>query len=337
LLQSEAFVDVTLAVEGLLLRAHKLVLSACSPYFQTVFASHPAKHPIIILKDVRYSDLRALLDFMYKGEVAIDQDRLPGFLRLAESLKIRGLAEFCQEEASAASAAAAVAQQCIGSDQPPIFDSLAALSDQQRRLNHQPVAPAPAIAPTAATNATAGAGSTAVELLPLSSQLAGLGRRSADLSALDFSVPTALGIFGSPLALTARSNSSLGSSSVGSKRPNSPQLQTYAHHRRKRGRPPRHSNPDYVSCMLSLQYSSFSCILFYVQVGSSSNAVGLKSMVNKDVRGSPEVMEMNVDLMSMGVNVAMNDTNSQPTNSTAHGKLMILFFAIMNLIFTYCN
>jgi len=297
LLQSEAFVDVTLAVEGLLLRAHKLVLSACSPYFQTVFASHPAKHPIIILKDVRYSDLRALLDFMYKGEVAIDQDRLPGFLRLAESLKIRGLAEFCQEEASAASAAAAVAQQCIGSDQPPIFDSLAALSDPQRRLNHQPVAPAPAIAPTAATNATAGAGSTAVELLPLSSQLAGLGRRSADLSALDFSVPTALGIFGSPLALTARSNSSLGSSSVGSKRPNSPQLQTYAHHRRKRGRPPRHSNPDYVG---------------------SSNAVGLKSMVNKDVRGSPEVMEMNVDLMSMGVNVAMNDTNSQPTNSTAH-------------------
>ncbi|EFX80958.1 hypothetical protein DAPPUDRAFT_8020, partial [Daphnia pulex] len=93
LLQSEAFVDVTLAVEGLLLRAHKLVLSACSPYFQAMFASHPAKHPIIILKDVRYNDLRALLDFMYKGEVAVDQDRLPAFLRLAESLKIRGLAE----------------------------------------------------------------------------------------------------------------------------------------------------------------------------------------------------------------------------------------------------
>ena len=100
LLQSEAFVDVTLAVEGLLLRAHKLVLSACSPYFQAVFASHPAKHPIIILKDVRYADLKALLDFMYRGEVAVDQDRLPAFLRLAESLKIRGLAEFCEESLS---------------------------------------------------------------------------------------------------------------------------------------------------------------------------------------------------------------------------------------------
>lgn len=34
LLHDEAFVDVTLAVEGQLLRAHKMVLSACSPYFQ---------------------------------------------------------------------------------------------------------------------------------------------------------------------------------------------------------------------------------------------------------------------------------------------------------------
>ena len=36
LLHDEAFVDVTLAVEGQLLRAHKMVLSACSPYFQVV-------------------------------------------------------------------------------------------------------------------------------------------------------------------------------------------------------------------------------------------------------------------------------------------------------------
>lgn len=36
LLHDEAFVDVTLAVEGQLLRAHKMVLSACSPYFQVI-------------------------------------------------------------------------------------------------------------------------------------------------------------------------------------------------------------------------------------------------------------------------------------------------------------
>lgn len=37
LLHDEAFVDVTLAVEGQFLRAHKMVLSACSPYFQVSF------------------------------------------------------------------------------------------------------------------------------------------------------------------------------------------------------------------------------------------------------------------------------------------------------------
>jgi len=273
LLQSEAFVDVTLAVEGLLLRAHKLVLSACSPYFQAMFASHPAKHPIIILKDVRYADLRALLDFMYKGEVAVDQDRLPAFLRLAESLKIRGLAEFCEE--SLCNAAATVQSDMPGGAQPPIFDSLL---DSQRRT------PAPMPAPQqqqAGIPAT-----TAVELLPLS--------KSQDLAALDFSVP-ALAMYGSPLALTTCSSSSIGSSSLGSKRPSSPQ--TYAHHRRKRGRPPRQS---------------------FIDVVGTSNSMGYnKSGTTKDVRGSPEVMEMNVDILSMGVNI----DSAQPNNSSNHDSL----------------
>ncbi|KAL7632645.1 UNVERIFIED_CONTAM: hypothetical protein RMT77_017024 [Armadillidium vulgare] len=93
LLHSGAFVDVTLAVEGMSIKAHKVVLSACSPYFQAVLASHPDKHPIVILKDVRYEDMRDLLDFMYRGEVSVDQDNLSGFLRVAESLRIKGLTE----------------------------------------------------------------------------------------------------------------------------------------------------------------------------------------------------------------------------------------------------
>ncbi|KAB7493722.1 Protein tramtrack, alpha isoform [Armadillidium nasatum] len=114
LLHSGAFVDVTLAVEGMSIKAHKVVLSACSPYFQYMSMSkleedyHPNyemisiiimtiiymnKHPIVILKDVRYEDMRDLLDFMYRGEVSVDQDNLSGFLRVAESLRIKGLTE----------------------------------------------------------------------------------------------------------------------------------------------------------------------------------------------------------------------------------------------------
>ncbi|XP_071856035.1 protein tramtrack, alpha isoform-like isoform X1 [Bombus fervidus] len=98
LLHDESFVDVTLAVEGQLLRAHKMVLSACSPYFQALFVGHPDKHPIVILKDVPYVDMRSLLDFMYRGEVSVDQDRLTAFLRVAESLRIKGLTEVNEEK-----------------------------------------------------------------------------------------------------------------------------------------------------------------------------------------------------------------------------------------------
>ena len=41
LLNHEAFVDVTLACDGLNLKAHKMVLSACSPYFQSMFYNTP--------------------------------------------------------------------------------------------------------------------------------------------------------------------------------------------------------------------------------------------------------------------------------------------------------
>jgi len=34
LLSSESMVDVTLACDGHYIRAHKIILSACSPYFQ---------------------------------------------------------------------------------------------------------------------------------------------------------------------------------------------------------------------------------------------------------------------------------------------------------------
>lgn len=98
LLHDEAFVDVTLAVEGQLLRAHKMVLSACSPYFQALFVGHPDRHPIVILKDVPYVDMRSLLDFMYRGEVSVDQDRLTAFLRVAESLRIKGLTEVNEDK-----------------------------------------------------------------------------------------------------------------------------------------------------------------------------------------------------------------------------------------------
>lgn len=94
MLQEESLVDVTLACsEGHSIRAHKVVLSACSSYFQSLFVDHPNRHPIIILKDVCFAELRTLVEFMYRGEVNLEYCQLPTFLKTAESLQVKGLAE----------------------------------------------------------------------------------------------------------------------------------------------------------------------------------------------------------------------------------------------------
>jgi len=93
LLESETLVDCTLAAEGKFLKAHKVVLSACSPYFSTLLSQQYDKHPIFILKDVKFQELRAMMDYMYRGEVNISQDQLAALLKAAESLQIKGLSD----------------------------------------------------------------------------------------------------------------------------------------------------------------------------------------------------------------------------------------------------
>ncbi|KAF5269535.1 hypothetical protein FQA39_LY08724 [Lamprigera yunnana] len=98
LLQSESFVDVTLACDGHSVKAHKMVLSACSPYFQSLFFDNPCQHPIVIMRDIKWPELKAAVEFMYKGEINVSQEQIGPLLRVAESLKIRGLADVNGEQ-----------------------------------------------------------------------------------------------------------------------------------------------------------------------------------------------------------------------------------------------
>uniref|UniRef100_A0A182PEL8 BTB domain-containing protein n=1 Tax=Anopheles epiroticus TaxID=199890 RepID=A0A182PEL8_9DIPT len=92
LLAGQRFVDVTLACEGHQVHCHRLVLAACSTYFENLLGENPCKHPIIILpRDIKLWAIQALVDFMYKGEVNVSQAGLPDLMKCAEILKIRGL------------------------------------------------------------------------------------------------------------------------------------------------------------------------------------------------------------------------------------------------------
>ncbi|CAM1321731.1 mamo (predicted) [Pycnogonum litorale] len=93
ILLNETFADVTLACQGMVIKAHKIVLSVCSPFFKELFLGNPCQHPIVFMNDVSVSNLQAIIQFMYKGEVNISKDQLPSLLRTADALSIKGLAE----------------------------------------------------------------------------------------------------------------------------------------------------------------------------------------------------------------------------------------------------
>ncbi|XP_063704195.1 broad-complex core protein isoforms 1/2/3/4/5 [Culicoides brevitarsis] len=84
-------VDVTIAAGGKIFKAHKLVLSVCSPYFQKIFLEHPSQHPILFMTDVNSQHMAGLLDFMYSGQVNVKYEDLQNFLKVAEALQVKGL------------------------------------------------------------------------------------------------------------------------------------------------------------------------------------------------------------------------------------------------------
>ena len=93
LLQNESFVDVTLVCESHSIKAHKMVLSACSPYFQSLFHDNPCPHPTIIFSDVKWPELKSAVEFMYRGEINVAHEQISPLLKVAEILKIRGLTD----------------------------------------------------------------------------------------------------------------------------------------------------------------------------------------------------------------------------------------------------
>jgi len=96
--EEKDFFDITLSCDDSQIQAHKVILSACSPFFRNVLRRNPHQHPLLYLKGVKYQDLISVLNFMYNGEVNVAQEELNSFLSVAEDLRVRGLT---QENSSA--------------------------------------------------------------------------------------------------------------------------------------------------------------------------------------------------------------------------------------------
>uniref|UniRef100_A0A1L8DDI2 Longitudinals lacking protein n=1 Tax=Nyssomyia neivai TaxID=330878 RepID=A0A1L8DDI2_9DIPT len=142
LLENGVLVDCTLAAEGKFLKAHKVVLSACSPYFAALLSQQYDKHPIFILKDVKFQELRAMMDYMYRGEVNISQDQLAALLKAAESLQIKGLSDSRGSGGSGGSSQKADTSTKIHASVPASKQTSAGLTIEQKRPRIEKVHPA---------------------------------------------------------------------------------------------------------------------------------------------------------------------------------------------------
>jgi len=93
--EDSEFLDVTLCCDNGVdvVQAHKVILAACSPLFRKILSRQKSQgqNPFLYLKGIRLKELRAVLDFIYHGEVNVAQDSLNNFLAVAEELAIKGL------------------------------------------------------------------------------------------------------------------------------------------------------------------------------------------------------------------------------------------------------
>uniref|UniRef100_A0A146L6M3 Protein bric-a-brac 2 n=1 Tax=Lygus hesperus TaxID=30085 RepID=A0A146L6M3_LYGHE len=93
LLEHQSLVDVTLMCNTHTLKVHRAVLAACSPYFERQLGNHP----LIVLKDMKFSVLKSLVEFMYCGETSVSEENLTPLLEAAKFFEVKGLSSMTKE------------------------------------------------------------------------------------------------------------------------------------------------------------------------------------------------------------------------------------------------
>ncbi|XP_060117437.1 kelch repeat and BTB domain-containing protein 4 [Heteronotia binoei] len=96
-LEDELFADVTISVEGKEFQLHRLVLSAQSCFFRSMFTSNlkEAHNRVIELQDISESVFQLLVDYIYHGTVKLRAEDLQETYEVADMYQLTALFEEC--------------------------------------------------------------------------------------------------------------------------------------------------------------------------------------------------------------------------------------------------
>ena len=90
--EDQELFDVTLVTDdGQHFQSHKIILSAGSHFFSDIFLKSNHMNLVIYLKGINSVDLTNAMEFIYNGEVSINQENLEQFIETGKDLQIKGL------------------------------------------------------------------------------------------------------------------------------------------------------------------------------------------------------------------------------------------------------
>lgn len=95
--ESGRFCDIVLHVQGQKFHAHRNVLAACSPYFDSVLKTHKIIKEQLTVTCQNLDAFQLLLNYMYTGAVVIDKNNVSELLRLANHFLVLKLKNYCAE------------------------------------------------------------------------------------------------------------------------------------------------------------------------------------------------------------------------------------------------
>ena len=94
MMKSKELTDVTLVCDDKRqIKAHKIVLSACSSVFKSIITDLPQNSSVIYLRGIQHQEMESILEFMYLGVATFYQDRMNEFLNVAKNLEIKEISK----------------------------------------------------------------------------------------------------------------------------------------------------------------------------------------------------------------------------------------------------